>query len=138
MTTNQSDTAPAGPIGQRPVFIVDGARTPFLKVRGKPGPFSPVDLAVQCGRPLLLRQDVPLKAFDQVILGCVNVPSEEMNPARLAEMIGPNCDSVLMDPMNYPGQVRELFRRQGWDYALSKDYAQKTRNELSRLLEGKI
>ena len=40
----------------RPVYIVDGARTPFIKARGRPGPFTPVDLAVQCGRPLLLRQ----------------------------------------------------------------------------------
>ena len=40
----------------RPVFIVDGSRTPFLKARSGPGPFTPVDLAVQCGRPLLLRQ----------------------------------------------------------------------------------
>ena len=40
----------------RPVYLVDGARTPFIKARGKPGPFSPVDLAVQCGRPLLMRQ----------------------------------------------------------------------------------
>ena len=39
-----------------PVYIVDGSRTPFIKARGKPGPFTPVDLAVQCGRPLLLRQ----------------------------------------------------------------------------------
>ncbi len=35
----------------RPVYLVDGARTPFIKARGKPGPFTPVDLAVQCGRP---------------------------------------------------------------------------------------
>ena len=70
----------------RPVYLVDGARTPFLKVRGKPGPFSPVDLAVQCGRPLLLRQDVPMIAFDQVILGCVNVLATEMNPARIAAL----------------------------------------------------
>lgn len=68
------------------VYIVDGARTPFMKARGKPGPFSPVDLAVQCGRPLLLRQPMPPDAFDQVILGCVNVPSDEMNPARVAAL----------------------------------------------------
>jgi acetyl-CoA C-acetyltransferase len=86
LTTNQSGTEPGGPMGQRPVFIVDGARTPFLKVRGRPGPFSPVDLAVQCGRPLLLRQKIPFDAFDQVILGCVNIPSVEMNPARLAAL----------------------------------------------------
>ncbi len=70
----------------RAVYLVDGARTPFLKVRGKPNPFSPVDLAVQCGRPLLLRHDLPPGAIDQVILGCVNVLADEMNPARLAAL----------------------------------------------------
>lgn len=76
---------PSG-IRHRAVYIIDGARTPFLKVRGKPGPFSPVDLAVQCGRPLLLRQPFPAMAFDQVILGCVNVLAGEMNPARIAAL----------------------------------------------------
>ncbi|HEY4862572.1 MAG TPA: acetyl-CoA C-acyltransferase, partial [Xanthobacteraceae bacterium] len=52
----------------RPVYIIDGARTPFLKARSGPGPFTPVDLAVQCGRPLLLRQPFKLDEFDQVIL----------------------------------------------------------------------
>ncbi|WP_375269147.1 acetyl-CoA C-acetyltransferase [Phenylobacterium sp.] len=70
----------------RPVYIVDGARTPFIKARGKPGPFTPVDLAVQCGRPLLLRQPFAPDAFDQVILGCVNVVADEMNPARVAAL----------------------------------------------------
>lgn len=70
----------------RPVYIVDGARTPFLKVRGKPGPFSPVDLAVQCGRPLIERQDIGCDAFDAVVLGCVNVVADEMNPARVAAL----------------------------------------------------
>lgn len=70
----------------RPVYLVDGARTPFLKARGKPGPFSPVDLAVQCGRPLLMRQPIPVDAYDQVILGCVNVVPTEMNPARVAAL----------------------------------------------------
>ncbi|XKH01675.1 acetyl-CoA C-acetyltransferase [Marinobacter nauticus] len=70
----------------RRVYLVDGARTPFLKARGRPGPFSPVDLAVQCGRPLLLRQPIPADAFDQVILGCVNVVATEMNPARIAAL----------------------------------------------------
>jgi len=68
------------------VYLVDGARTPFLKAAGKPGPFTPVDLALQCGRPLLLRQPFPASAFDRVILGCVNVIAEEMNPARIAAL----------------------------------------------------
>jgi len=71
--------------GQR-VFLVDGARTPFLKARSGPGPFTPVDLAVQCGRPLLARQGFDRTAFDLVILGCVNVIADEMNPARVAAL----------------------------------------------------
>lgn len=70
----------------RPVFIVDGSRTPFLKARSGPGPFTPVDLAVQCGRPLLARQPFSPDTFDQVILGCVNVIADEMNPARVAAL----------------------------------------------------
>ncbi|MGO3296265.1 MAG: acetyl-CoA C-acetyltransferase [Marinobacter sp.] len=70
----------------RTVYIIDGARTPFLKARGAPGPFTPVDLAVQCGRPLLMRLPIPYNAFDQVILGCVNVLPDEMNPARVAAL----------------------------------------------------
>ena len=41
---------------------------------------------MQCGRPLLLRQPFPPEAFDQVILGCVNVLADEMNPARIAAL----------------------------------------------------
>jgi len=70
----------------RPVFIVDGSRTPFLKARSGPGPFTSVDLAVQCGRPLLARQPFAASEFDQVILGCVNVIADEMNPARVAAL----------------------------------------------------
>lgn len=87
MTRKSTRTASKTPLGSgRPVYLVDGARTPFLKARGKPGPFSPVDLAVQCGRPLLLRQPFAADAIDQVILGCVNVLPDEMNPARIAAL----------------------------------------------------
>ncbi len=71
---------------KRPVYIVDGARTPFIKARGRPGPFTPVDLAVQCGRPLLLRHPAVAAAIDLVILGCVNVIADEVNPARVAAL----------------------------------------------------
>jgi acetyl-CoA C-acetyltransferase len=69
-----------------PVYVIDGARTPFLKARGKPGPFTPADLAVQCGRPLLLRQPFAPSAFDEVILGCANQLADEMNVARVAAL----------------------------------------------------
>lgn len=41
---------------------------------------------MQCGRPLLLRQPFAPDTFDQVILGCVNVIADEMNPARVAAL----------------------------------------------------
>jgi acetyl-CoA C-acetyltransferase len=70
----------------RPVYIVDGARTPFLKARKGPGPFTPVDLAVEAGRALLLRQPFEPASFDEVILGCVNVHADEVNPGRVAAL----------------------------------------------------
>lgn len=66
--------------------MIDGARTPFLKARGRPGPFTPVDLAVACGRPLLLRQPFGAEALDEVILGCVNPIADEVNPGRVAAL----------------------------------------------------
>ena len=56
----------------RPVFIVDGSRTPFIKARSGPGPFTPVDLAVQCGRPLLARQNFSPTAFDPTDVSPIN------------------------------------------------------------------
>jgi acetyl-CoA C-acetyltransferase len=70
----------------RPVYIVDGSRTPFIRARGRPGPFTPVDLAVACGKPLLTRQPFAPDAFDEVILGCVVVLADEANPARIAAL----------------------------------------------------
>src|SRR6201990_2170829 len=70
----------------RPVYIVDGSRTPFLKARSGPGPFTPVDLAVLCGRPLLAREPFAPDAVDRVTLDCVNVIADEMNPARVAAL----------------------------------------------------
>lgn len=72
------------PRGGRDVFIVDGARTPFIKAGTKPGPFTPVDLAVQAGRPLLARQPFDPREIDDIILGCVNVHTDEVNPGRVA------------------------------------------------------
>ena len=70
----------------RAVYIVDGARTPMLKARNKPGPFTPVDLAVEAGRPLLARQPFEPDQFDDVILGVVNVHTDEVNPGRVATL----------------------------------------------------
>jgi acetyl-CoA C-acetyltransferase len=76
--------APQRKAAGRPVYIVDGARTPFIKAREAPGPFTPVDLAVEAGRPLLARQPFEGSEFDEVILGCVNAHPDEVNPGRIA------------------------------------------------------
>ena len=70
----------------RPVYVVDGARTPQLKARGAPGPFTASDLAVGAARPLLLRQPFAPDAFDEVILGCVMPGPDEANIARLVAL----------------------------------------------------
>ena len=79
--------ATANPLATgRPVFIVDGRRTPFLRARGRPGPFHAADLAFQSGRALLFRQPFQAGDFDQVILGCVMPGVDEANIARVVAL----------------------------------------------------
>lgn len=66
-----------------PVYIVDGARSPFLKARNAPGPFSASDLAVQAGRELLLRQSFDPENLDEVIIGCAAPSPDETNIGRV-------------------------------------------------------
>lgn len=70
----------------RPVYIVDGARTPFLKARGAPGPFNAAELATQAARSLLLRQPFAPTVFDEVIAGCVMPGPDEANIARIVAL----------------------------------------------------
>ena len=72
--------------GGRPVYIVDGCRTPFLKARGVPGPFRASDLAVAAGRALLLRQPFGPEELDEVILGCIIPGPDEANIARVVSL----------------------------------------------------
>lgn len=65
------------------VFVIDGVRTPFLKARGEPGPFSAADLAVMAGRPLLARMPFAATEIDEAILGCVIPAPDEANIARI-------------------------------------------------------
>lgn len=73
---NRSDYA-------RSVYIVDGMRTPWLKVRGGPGNFSASDLAVQAGRYLLARQKFSPSQLDEVVTGCVMLSPDEANISRI-------------------------------------------------------
>jgi acetyl-CoA C-acetyltransferase len=67
-------------------YVVDGARTPFLKARGRPGPFSASDLAVAAGRALLARQPIAPDQLDEVILGCAMPSPDESNIGRITAL----------------------------------------------------
>jgi acetyl-CoA C-acetyltransferase len=69
-----------------PVYVIDGARTPFLKARNQPGPFSASDLATAAGRALLLRQKFDATELDEVILGCASPSADEVNIGRVATL----------------------------------------------------
>lgn len=69
-----------------PAYVVDGARTPFLKARGRPGPFSASDLAVAAGRALLARQPIQPQQIDEVILGCAMASPDEPNIGRIVAL----------------------------------------------------
>src|SRR5437868_9374441 len=69
-----------------PIYIIDGARTPFLKSRNRPGPFAASDLATDAGRALLLRQPFAPPSLDEVILGCAAPSPDEVNIGRVAAL----------------------------------------------------
>ncbi|MFL6654549.1 MAG: acetyl-CoA C-acetyltransferase [Sulfurifustis sp.] len=73
-------------MSQNRVYIVDGARTPFLKARTGPGAFAASDLAVAAARPLLARMPFAATAFDEVIVGCVIPGPDEANIARVISL----------------------------------------------------
>jgi acetyl-CoA C-acetyltransferase len=78
-TRRSSDTGHA-------VYIVDGARTPFLKARSGPGPFRPSDLAVLAGQTLLARQHFAPADLDEVVLGCIGPTPDEVNIGRVVSL----------------------------------------------------
>lgn len=67
----------------RAVYIVDGLRTPQLKARGKPGPFSASDLALQACRALLAQQTFAPTQIDEVVTGCMTPSPDEANISRV-------------------------------------------------------
>jgi acetyl-CoA C-acetyltransferase len=68
------------------IYVVDGARTPFLKAQKGPGAFAASDLATQAGRALLLRQPFLPIDLDEVILGCAAPSPDETNIGRMVAL----------------------------------------------------
>ncbi|MBP9726268.1 MAG: acetyl-CoA C-acetyltransferase [Gammaproteobacteria bacterium] len=71
---------------QKPVYIVDMSRTPFIKAEQGPGAFSASDLAVAACRPMLLRQSFLPTELGEVITGCMMPSSEEANISRVISL----------------------------------------------------
>jgi acetyl-CoA C-acetyltransferase len=70
----------------KPIYVIDGARTPFLKAKNRPGVFSAADLATQAGKTLLARQKFEPTELDEVILGCAAPSVDEVNIGRVAAL----------------------------------------------------
>ena len=70
----------------RPVYLVDGNRTPFLKARGKPGPFKHADLGIYAARNLLARMPFAATEFDEVIFGSTMPGPDEANLSRVVAL----------------------------------------------------
>jgi DNA repair photolyase len=64
-------------------------------------------------------------------------PILPMNPAALVGMVAPHVSSVMIDALNYRGQVEALYRMHGWEHELTDEYARKTRSQLVRLFGRK-
>ena len=68
---------------RKAVYIVDGSRSAFLKVKGRPGPFSASDLGVYTVRELLKRQPFSATDIGEVIVGNTMASPKEANIGRL-------------------------------------------------------
>jgi hypothetical protein len=56
-----------------------------------------------------------------------------MNPIRLYEAIEPYVTHIMVDPLNYRNQIKDIFLKNHWDYELTDLYASETRTALLRL-----
>lgn len=102
----------------KPVYVVDGLRSPILKARGRPGPFSASDMSVAIARSLLSKHAQYANNIDEIILGCVMPRADEANIARLVGLrlklpetipawtVQRNCASGMQALDSAMGQIR--------------------------------
>ena len=70
----------------RRVYVVDGARTPFLKAQKGLGPFTGSDLAVDAGGRCCCASRSRPTAFDEVIVGAAMPSADEANIGRVVSL----------------------------------------------------
>ena len=102
----------------KPVYVVDGLRSPILKARGRPGPFTAADMSLAVARSLLTKHSQCADKIDEIILGCVMPRADEANIARLVGLrldlpnsipawtVQRNCASGMQALDSAMGQIR--------------------------------
>lgn len=67
----------------RTVYIVDGARTPFLKAKSIPGSFLAADLAIAASKKIFERLPIEPRHIEETIFGCMIPSPDEANIGRI-------------------------------------------------------
>lgn len=70
----------------KPVYLVDGKRTPFLKAEKGLGPFSASTMAFQAAKKLLLAHNLNPIHIDETIVGSAMPSPDEANIARVVSL----------------------------------------------------
>lgn len=65
-------------------------------------------------------------------------PTLPMDPRRLHRLISSHVEYIMIDSLNYRNQVKRTFREEGWEYALTPEYARDTRGRLQRLFGEQV
>ncbi|HDL63949.1 MAG TPA: radical SAM protein [Proteobacteria bacterium] len=65
-------------------------------------------------------------------------PTLPMDPVKLHRLISPHVEYVMIDSLNYKNQVKHIFREEGWEHALTPEYARETREILQKLFGGQV
>lgn len=102
----------------KPVYVIDGLRSPVLKARGRPGPFTASDMSLAVARSLLSKHSECADKIDEIILGCVMPRADEANIARLVGLrldlpetipawtVQRNCASGMQSLDSAMGQIQ--------------------------------
>ncbi len=77
------------------IFIIDGARTPFLRIEDKPSVLTALDLALAACKPLLLRQNIQASFVDTVVIGMINMQTQNI-ARQLAVRVGAKATGFVV------------------------------------------
>ena len=107
----------------QPIYIIDGARTPFLKARNAPGPFAASDMATAAGSALLARQRFAPDQLDEVILGCASPSPDEVNIGRVVALRVPGGGKLSRGDIDGHTEFVKIYGAKGLAWIKINDLA---------------